>query len=64
MNVKKCSFWVGLLLCIILIGKSAQYGFWSFSVLLAYIIGYNINGLYNYFIKKVNKSENIHSRRN
>lgn len=33
-------FWLGLIICVILIGKSAQYGLWSFSVLLAYLIGY------------------------
>jgi hypothetical protein len=38
--LKYYPFCLGLLVCIILIGKSSQYGFWSFSVLLAYIIGY------------------------
>lgn len=33
-------FWLGLAVCIILIGKSAQYELLSFSVLLAYLIGY------------------------
>jgi hypothetical protein len=38
--LKYYPFWLGLLVCIILIGKSSQYGLWSFSVLSAYIIGY------------------------
>ena len=38
--LKYYPFCLGLLVCISLIGKSSQYGFWSFSVLLAYIIGY------------------------
>lgn len=40
-NIKKYyPFWLGLIVCLILIGKSSQYGFWSFSVLGAYLIGY------------------------
>jgi hypothetical protein len=38
--LKYYPFWLGLLVCITLIGKSSQYGLWSFSVLLAYIVGY------------------------
>jgi hypothetical protein len=33
-------FWLGLLVCIVLIGKSAEHDLWSFSVLAAYTIGY------------------------
>lgn len=33
-------FYLGLIVCIILIGKSSQYGYWSFSLLIAYLIGY------------------------
>lgn len=33
-------FWLGLFICVILIGMSAKYGLWSFSVLIAYGIGY------------------------
>ena len=38
--LKYYPFWLGLLLCLALIGKSAEYGLWSFSVLSAYIIGH------------------------
>jgi len=38
--LKSYPFLLGLIVCLILIGKSAEYGFWSFSVLGAYIIGY------------------------
>lgn len=33
-------FILGLLICLILIGKSSQHGLWSFSVLTVYLIGY------------------------
>jgi hypothetical protein len=38
--LKYYPFWLGLIVCLILIGRSAQYGLWSFSVLSAYGIGY------------------------
>lgn len=38
--LKYYPFWLGLIICLILIGKAAQYGLWSYAVLLAYLIGY------------------------
>jgi len=38
--LKYYPFWLGLIICVMLIGKSSQYGLWSFSVLLAYLMGY------------------------
>ena len=33
-------FWLGLIICIFLIGLAAKYDLWSFAVLGSYILGY------------------------
>ena len=33
-------FWLGLYVCIVLIGWSAQHGLWAFSVIGAFLVGY------------------------
>jgi hypothetical protein len=38
--IKYYPFWLGLIACIELIGMSVKYDMWSFSVLIAYIVGY------------------------
>lgn len=33
-------FWLGLIICIFLIGLADKYNLWSFAVLASYILGY------------------------